>query len=290
MNKTAKIILVTGATGQQGGAVVRHLLARGWNVRALTRDPEKPAAQALRQAGVSVIQGDNEDGASLDAALHDAYGVFSVQNGERSDQETELRQGKNIADAAKSASIQHFVYTSVLGAEAQSGFRRLAKWQIEQYVQALGLPTTIFRPAGFMDDFVGPRFGVSSGQLTTAIKPDVPFQLIATSDIGAFVARAFDQPQDYLGKTIAIAGDALTPPQIASALSKAAGRTIPYVQIPLDVLRQKNADAAAVFQWFNEANYQVDIPGLRSLYPSLMDFATWLEKEGKAKLKGLTRQ
>src|SRR5215216_6032667 len=112
MNKTGKIILVTGATGRQGGATAGHLLTNGWRVRALTRDPNKPAAQTLQQAGAEVIQGDYDDWASLEAAMHGVYGVFSVQASV-----DEVRQGKQIADVAKAASVQHFVYSSVQSAE-----------------------------------------------------------------------------------------------------------------------------------------------------------------------------
>src|SRR4051794_12036467 len=106
-----KIILVTGATGQQGGATARHLLAQGWRVRAFVRNPA--AAQALQQAGAELVQGDMNDAASLEAAMQGVYGVFSVQ-AHTSD---ETRQGKNVADAAKAAGVQHLVYTSVGGAD-----------------------------------------------------------------------------------------------------------------------------------------------------------------------------
>src|SRR5690242_20666201 len=117
------IILVTGATGQQGGAVTRHLLAQGRRVRALTRAPDKPAARALAGQGAEVVQGDLYDRASLDRALRDVYGVFSVQNFWLPDvgYEGEVRQGKTLADAAKAAGVQHFVYTSVGGAERHTG-------------------------------------------------------------------------------------------------------------------------------------------------------------------------
>src|SRR5689334_16414376 len=110
MDHTNKVVLVTGATGRQGGATARQLLAKGWQVRVIVRDPNKPAAQALRQVGAEVVQGDYEDRASLDAATRGVYGVFSVQ---AAFGDTEAQQAKQIADAAKAANVQHFVYTSV---------------------------------------------------------------------------------------------------------------------------------------------------------------------------------
>src|SRR5262245_31665050 len=129
-----KTILVTGITGQQGGAVARHLLAKGWTVRGLSRDPDKPVVQPLREAGAEVVQGDFENRASLDSALKGVYGVFSVQNFWQPGvgAEGEIRQGKALADAAKAANIQHFLYTSVGGADRKSGIPHFeSKWQIE---------------------------------------------------------------------------------------------------------------------------------------------------------------
>ncbi|MBO0781084.1 MAG: NmrA/HSCARG family protein [Ktedonobacteraceae bacterium] len=282
MERTNKIILVTGATGRQGSVTTRYLLAGGWKVRALTRDASAPAALELSQRGAEVVQGDTNDRSSLDAAMQGVYGVFNVQPPLGYDDD--LRQGKNVAEAALAACVQHFVYTSVGGAQGQAAYRKLSKWEIEQLIGALGLPATILRPAWYMDNMIGPRFGVPHGQLSTAIKPDVVVPLIAVDDIGAFVALAFDRPDEYLGKTIEIAGDALTMPQIAAAISRVLGRSIPYVQISIETVRQQNADVALVYDFVNEGSLQVDISALRHLHPGLLDFDTWLRKTGKATL------
>lgn len=138
-----------------------------------------------------------------------------------------------------------------------------------------------------MDNIIGPRFGVPHGQLSTAIKPDIVVPLIAVDDIGAFVALAFDHPYEYLGKTIEIAGDALTMPHIATAISREMERSIPYVQIPIETIRQHSVDAALVYDFVNEGSLQVDISALRKLHPGLIDFDTWLRKIGKATLEAL---
>jgi uncharacterized protein YbjT (DUF2867 family) len=279
VNKTGKIILVTGATGRQGGATARHLLTNGWRVRALTRDPQKPAAQALQQAGAEVIQGDYDDRASLDAAMHGVYGVFSVQASV-----DEIRQGKQIADVARAASVQHFVYSSVQSAADLARVGGDAnKWEIEQYIQALGLPATIVRPCLFMDDLLGSRYGVPDGRFAIAFQPDVAIGLIASDDIGAFAALAFEHPDAYLGKTIEIAGDALTPRQIAAAIGRTIGRAIPYVQISIETVQQQNAQVARAFDFLNQVGYTTDIAELRKRHPGLMDFDTWLKQEGMAK-------
>ncbi len=287
MDNINKIILITGATGQQGSATARHLLANGWQVRALSRDPHRSAAQALLKAGAEVVQGDMDDPASLAIAMHGVYGVFSIQ----SHSDDEARQGKNVADAAREAGIKHFVYTSVGNAEKL--YHRnvnVGKWEIEQYIHNLGLPATILRPAGFMDSLAHPLYGVTGDTLAIPIAPDTPYPLVAVSDIAAFVALAFAAPDAYLGKTIELVGDAPTPPQIAASISRAIGRTISYVQTPIELLRQQNAEIARACEFLNENHSTVDIAALRKLHPGLMDFETWLQKEGKAQFATLRHQ
>src|SRR5229473_822966 len=120
MNHTDKTILVAGATGRQGGAVIRHLLPNGWKLRALTLNPDSHAAQGLVRQGVEVVQGDLEDPSSLDRASRGVYGIYSVQDFWTVGAKREVQQGKNLADAAKKAGVQHFVYSSVGGAERNS--------------------------------------------------------------------------------------------------------------------------------------------------------------------------
>ncbi|GAC1632488.1 MAG: NmrA/HSCARG family protein [Chloroflexota bacterium] len=285
MNDDSTTILVTGSTGQQGGAVARHLLARGRKVRALTRDTSKPAAQALAAAGAEVVQGDLEDRASLDRALQGVHGVFSVQNFFEAGPEGETRQGKLLADAGKAAGVRHFVYSSVGGADRESRIPHFeSKAEIERHVKALGVPYTIVQPVYFMDNFntyAAPTPGDDGTlQLAMALPADRTLQLIATDDIGAIVALVFERPQEFLGRSIELAGDELTIPQVAEAMSRATGKTIRFVPLPLEVVRGFSEDLALMFQWFTDKGYQADIPSLRTLYPGLTDFTTWLGKNG----------
>jgi len=109
MENTDKTVLVTGATGRQGGAVIRHMLRNEWKLRALTRSPKAPAAQELTRQGVEVVQGDLEDAASLERAARGTYGVYSVQDFWSVGAKREVDQGKNLASAAKKAGVEHFV-------------------------------------------------------------------------------------------------------------------------------------------------------------------------------------
>ena len=132
-------IVVCGATGRQGGAVARHLLANGWTVRALTRNPEQPRARALTDLGAEVVRADLADPPTLDAAFERAYGVFSVQNAMISGLEGEVEQGCNVAAAAKAAGTRHLVYASA-GVGRPTGVGSWdSKLAVEERMRALEL-------------------------------------------------------------------------------------------------------------------------------------------------------
>ncbi|MGA2193331.1 MAG: NmrA/HSCARG family protein, partial [Nitrospirota bacterium] len=154
MDRKDQIILVTGATGHQGGAVARALLDAGWKVRALTRDPAAPGAQSLAHKGAEVVKGDLDDRSSLDRALKGAYGVFAVLTPFDKGMDAEIRQGKLLTDSAKAAGIKHFVYSSVSAANEKTGIPHFeSKSQIEKYLKSSGIPSTILRPVSFFYNF-----------------------------------------------------------------------------------------------------------------------------------------
>jgi uncharacterized protein YbjT (DUF2867 family) len=288
-----KIILVTGATGNQGGAAARRLLADGWQVRALTRQPSGHAARQLAAAGAEIAHGDLGDRASLDAAVIGVHGVFSVQRSALgtppTPPEDEIRQGRLVADAAAAAGVEHLIYSSVAGADRAGAVRAFAsKREIERHIASIGIPATILRPVSFMDNYADPGFGLQIGVLATPLAPDVPEQLIAVDDIGTFVALAFAKPECYLGETITIAADELRPPQTAQTLTRALGREIPYQQIPIEAIRLQNEDAAQAAAFLNDnGGYGADISAARALHPGLMTFDDWLATSGSAKLAAL---
>ena len=281
MDRTGKLIVVQGATGQQGGVVARHLLADGWPVRALTRDPQKPAAQALAALGAEVVQADNDDRASLEAAVSGAYGVFSVQNNwlPNVGVDGEVRQGKLIADVASAAGVRHFVYSSVGGAERDAGVPHFeSKWQIEQHIAALGLPATIVRPVAFMDNYNWARLYILNGIFSgMGLRADKTLQLIAADDIGAFVALVFSQPERFMGQAVELAGDELTESQIAETLARVIGRP---VNVSGQGMGDNGEEGRRMVAWFNEAGYEADIPALRALLPGLRTLETWLHETG----------
>jgi uncharacterized protein YbjT (DUF2867 family) len=279
----SKMIAVTGATGQQGGAVARKLLADGWKVRALTRDPGKPAAQQLQALGAEVVAGDLENRSDLDAAFSGAYGVFSVQNFWLPNVgfEGEIRQGKSVADSAKAAGVQHVVYSSVGAAHRGLGQKHFeSKWIIEQHIHSLNTPYTILRPAAFFENFNWERAAILNGTFNAiGLRSEKERQLIAVEDIAVFVALAFEQPEQYLGKTIELAGDALTEAQIAETFIKVIGRPV-KLTAPSGGGWGDPEERAAAFNFFNGEAYDADIPALHKIYPGLLTLEQWLRKNG----------
>ncbi|WP_431923980.1 NmrA family NAD(P)-binding protein [Nonomuraea jabiensis] len=291
-----KTIVVMGATGLQGRAVTARLLADGWRVRAVTRDPDAAGARALAQAGARLVRAEMDDPASLAAAADGAYGLFSVQPtvgspgtpaGFTADQE--VAWGRNVADAAHAAGVRHLVYASVAGAGRHDTEKLpqnvVSKWRIEQHITRLGLPATFLRPVSFMENYTG-AYHLHDGAVTTAFDPAVPQQIMAVDDVGAFAALAFARPQEWIGRAVDLAGDELTPLEIAAAISEAIGRPLPYVQIPIEVIARAGEEFAFAYTWLNERGWRADVSFARALHPELMDLRTWLARTGAAAIDG----
>jgi len=263
MQKGRDVVLVTGATGQQGGAVARQLLSRGHKVRALTRKPQGEPAKTLAGLGAEVVPGDLDDVGSLEKALRGAWGVFSVQNTWEAGVEEEERQGKRLAELARKASVSHFVYTSVGSAHRRTGIPHFEnKARIEDAVRGLGFPSyTILRPVFFMENWTSPSFKGSllDGTLAIGIRPDTPLEMIAVDDIGAYGLKAFEQHAELNRREIDIAGDEHTMPEAARILGNAMGRKVEFVQVPIDEVRKFSADMATMLEWFDRVGYDVHI-------------------------------
>src|SRR5260370_3804842 len=285
-----RTVLVTGATGRQGGAVVRHMLPKGWKLRALTRNSSSHAAQELGRQGVEVVEGDLEDVATLDRGSRGIYGIYSVQDFGEAGAKREVQQGKNLADVAKKAGVQHFVYSSVGGAERNTGITHWeSKWEIEKHIRKLALPATILRPASFMETYhiLEVEVGILKGKLADPILADKPYQTIATDDIGAYAALAFERPKDFIGLELEIAGSELTNLEAAKVFSRVMGKPVKFQKLPMPVVRLfLGKEFYEMFRWFNDAGYKADIAGLRQRYPQihLHTLEEWLRAEGCNKL------
>lgn len=278
-------ILVIGATGQQGGAVARELLRRGHEVRALTRKPDAPAAQTLAERGAGVVGGDLDDPASIRTAMAGARAVFSVQTfATPAGVDGEVRQGKAVAEAAQDTGVRHLVYSSVDGAERGSGVPHFeSKWAVERHLRALGVPATVLRPTMFMDNFATfQRPEIVDGTLVVrlGLRPDRPIQMVAVADLGAVAADVFERPDEYTGKSVAIAGDELTGPQIAAVFAEVSGTPARFEEQPVAQIRAFSEDLGLMFEWLNEHGYAVDLAALRQRHPGLRTLRRWLEETG----------
>jgi uncharacterized protein YbjT (DUF2867 family) len=287
MSKADRIVLVTGATGRQGGAVVNHMLPKGWKLRALTREsPSGPAAQRLAARGIEVVQGDLEDSASLERAASGVYGVYSVQDFWAVGAKREVQQGKNMADAARKAGVDHFVYSSVGGAERNSDITHWeSKWEIEKYIRKVGLPATMIRPAAFMENYYIDQveIGILKGTLMDPVRGNKPYQTIAAGDIGGFVALAFERPKEFIGTELEIAGSELTNIEAAQVFSRVLAKPVRFRKLPMPIVRLiLGKEFYEMFRWFNESGFKADIDGLRRRYPEvrLHTLEEWLRNEG----------
>ncbi|MEU6168725.1 NmrA/HSCARG family protein [Streptomyces tanashiensis] len=272
-------VAVTGATGAQGGATARSLLTAGHRVRALTRRPDSPAADALRALGAEVRCADFDDRSSLDSALAGADSLFAVTAFEAGI-EAEVRQGRTLVDAAADARLGHVVLTSVAHADRDTGVPHYeSKRLVEDHLRASGTPWTVIGPAAFMDNYTGgwTAEGLRGGTFAWPMPADRPLALISSRDIGAFAALALGRREDFTGRRVDIASDELTPGEMTAALAAAMGRPVVYQEVPLDYVRTRSTDLAAMFSYFTTTGLDVDVAGLRREFPEVgwHGFADW---------------
>ena len=287
-------ILVTGATGTQGRAVVRHLLAGGRRVRALTRNIEGQAARELAHLGVELAPGDLESIDALAASMRGIEGVFSVQV----PGEGEIRQGRNLVTAAKAAGARTFVHSSVARAGDHEKFTTQpdiyidllywrAKREVERIVEAAGFEAAlILRPAFMMDNFVLPKAaymfpGLAAGRIATAIEPATRLDLIAADDIGAIAAAAFVDPAGFAGQHVDLAAQSLTIQEIGTALAQCWLRTVRVETVsPSEAIARGLAPGwVAMQQWLNAQGYCVDISAASGWGVRLTGFGEWLQAQ-----------
>jgi uncharacterized protein YbjT (DUF2867 family) len=248
MNGDNLSVLVTGATGMQGGAVARALQRAGVTTSALVRNQAGPAAHELAHNGVALVPGDLDDPESLAPALRGHTTVFSIQPAPFADRDSERRQGANLIAAARAAGVRHLVHTSVSGTgwrathpEAEVGIMANywdSKEDVEAMVRGAGVQSyTIVKPSFFMENFIAPKARgmfpkLSAGETVVVTSPSTQVGLIAARDLGSAVTAVVKDPERYAGAEIELGGDALTFPQIAEILTRVSGRTIVSLSLP----------------------------------------------------------
>lgn len=263
-------VLVVGATGNQGGAVADRLLDDSdVTVHALTRDPDGDAARALAERGATVHEGDLADADSLAATMDGVEGVFCVTNFWEHGYDDEVAQGRNAVDAAVEADVDHFVFTSVGGAERDTGIPHFdSKWEIETYLRESTLPATVVRPVFFMQNLEENRADATDGTLALAMAEGVPLQMVDLADLGALVAQAFADPDRYVGAAIELASDELTLRAAALRVGDVTGVDVTAEHVPPAALEEAMGDVGeefrVMFEWFNEAGYESEIDRLQA--------------------------
>jgi uncharacterized protein YbjT (DUF2867 family) len=272
-------IAVAGATGEQGGAVARDLLARRVPVRALVRNPDTERALALAAAGAELRTADFEDEESLRDAFAGTSAVFAMASPTpEGGVAAEAEHGLAMARAAADVDVPHVVYSSVGGVDRDTGIPHFeSKREIERELLELGVPTTFIRPTFFMDNFIrfmAPTRDNGTLVLGLPMPGDVPLQMIAVTDVAAGSVAALLDPSRVPSGAIELAGDELTGHQAAAAFGRRRALSARYEELPSDTLDDDNR---AMFKWFATLPaYEADLAASRQLVPDAMTFAGWL--------------
>jgi uncharacterized protein YbjT (DUF2867 family) len=304
-----KIIAVIGATGAQGGGVVRAILddpEGPFRARAITRNPDSDPARALADAGAEVVAADLDDVDSLTRAFDGAHGAFCVTNfWEHLSPEKELQQVENLAEAAKSAGVQHVIWSTLEDTRKWMSLDddRMptlmdkykvphfdAKGEGDEVFREAGVPTTFLQTSFYWDNFIhfgsGPQKDDDGNYAVTFPMGDKKLPGIAVEDIGKCAYGIFKAGDEFIGKTVGIAGEHLTGAEIAAALSNALGIDVAYNDVPPEVYRSFDCpgadDLGNMFQFKRDFNDDFvgarDIDQARALNPQLQSLDQWLAR------------
>jgi uncharacterized protein YbjT (DUF2867 family) len=272
-------VLLIGVTGGTGSNAVKGLLEQNVSsLRAVTRkiDLERPSLSRLHNSGVELVEADLDDLPSLNAAFEGVSAVYCHATAPDSAKPNpkEIARAERVAQAAKQANVNHFVYNSAGGVDRNSGIPHIEqKYKVEQVLKQANLPTTMLRACLFMEEFWKQytRPPILKGTFPFAVQPDRPLHLITTKDMGRVAAHVMKHRSQYVGQAIELAGDVLTPQQMAEAFSRAQGSRVVYKAIPpwifLLLFRKSLFD---LIQWYRKQGYQADVPALREEFPGLL--------------------
>ncbi len=290
-------VLVTGATGNQGGAVVEHLLGSGQvDVHGLTRDTTSETAQQLSDRGVTMVEGDLNDPDSLRGPIGDADALFLVTNFWTEGYDQQVQQGKNAADVAAETGIEHVVFSGVGSHWRETGVPHFdSAAEIEAYARELDLPLTVLGPVFFfqnLEAFV--ESIVDDGTLALPLAEGVPLQMVDIDDVGRIAAATFADPDSFVGERIELAGDELTLAETAETISAVSGLDVAPYHVPIeDAYDDFGEEFTVMCEWFNEVGYSADIDALERRFGfELMTLEGylrehgWEDKEGMAAVPG----
>ncbi|XP_053550335.1 nmrA-like family domain-containing protein 1 [Bombina bombina] len=295
-----EVIVVFGATGAQGGSVVKALVEDGtFAVRAVTRDPKKESAVKLSQSGVEVVAADLDDEKSLESVLSKASGAFVVTNfWEHFSKDKEIKQGKLIADVAKRLGLKHVIFSGLENVKKLTDGKLEVlhfdgKGEVEEYFRSIGVPMTSVRLPCYYENlltFFRPQKAKDGETYTLAIPMgDVPMDGMSVTDIGHVVVSILKSPSEYTGKDIGLSTDKLTVEQYAEKMSSAIGKTIKDAKLSPEVYEKlgfPGAQELANMFRFYQLKPDRDIELTYKLNPKAKKFQQWIE-ENKAAFKDL---
>jgi uncharacterized protein YbjT (DUF2867 family) len=282
-------VLLIGVTGGTGHHAIQGLLEQGIkDLRILTRkiDLSRPSLAQLSHAGLELVEADLDDATSLAEAFTGVERVYchaTARDSAKPDPR-EVSRARVLAQVAQAKGIRHFVYNSAGGADRHSGIGHIEqKYQVEQILKQAGLLTTMLRACLFMEEFWKryTRPSVLKGSFSFAVQPNKPLHLITTKDMGRVAAYVMQHPEQYIGKAIELAGDVLTPLQMADVFAQVQGKPVVYKEVPpwifLLLFRKSLFD---LIQWYRNHGYQADVPHLRNQeFPGLLTtFQEFLEE------------
>ena len=290
-------VLVTGATGNQGGAVAEHLLASetGFEVYGLTRDATGDRARELEERGVEMVEGDLNDLETLRPAVSGVDGVFAVTNFWTEGYDRQVRQGKNIAEAAKAEGVEQFVFSGVGSHEEETGIPHFdSAWEIEQHARNLELPMTVLQPVFFFQNLEAVAEDVGEGTLALPLEEGVSLQMVDSDDVGRAATVAFEHPEEFVGERYELAGDERTLEETAAVLSEVTGHEVEAYHVPIEEAYDTFGEEFTVMcEWFNEVGYSAEIGSLSETFgfeftrlPEYLRENGWAEKSGMASVPG----
>lgn len=277
-------VLVMGATGNQGGAVVQHLLPKDHHIRTLTRNPDSPKAKRLEEQGVEVLKGDFFNAESLINAAKGMDTVYAMTTPFEVGVDEEVKQGIALVDAIKQAGVGHLVFGSVASADKSTGIPHFdSKYEVEKHIASLNIPYTISAPVYFMDNLLSPWFlpSLKEGTLKLGMPADRPLQQVSVNNIGAFAASLIERREQVFGQRFDFAGDELSGDETVAVVSKLKGRKIGYEGFDPEMMRADNADFAKMFSWFNRVGYDADIKKLHREFLEVkwQNFEAWAKEQ-----------
>jgi uncharacterized protein YbjT (DUF2867 family) len=290
-------VLVTGATGNQGGAVIDHLLAHeaSFDVRGLTRDASSDAAAALEERGVTVQEGDLEAPESFRAHVADADAVFAVTNFWTAGYDAQVEQGTNLADVAAEEGVDQFVFSGVGSHEQDTGVPHFdSAWEIEEYAQDLDLPLTTLQPVFFYQNLEAFAEDILEGTLALPLAEGVSLQMVDVDDVGHAAAVALANPDEFVGERYDLAGDEATLAETAAVLSDVTGADVDAYHVPIeDAYEDFGEEFTVMCEWFNDVGYDADIDALEATFgfefTGLEEYLRghgWADKDGMASVPG----